>query len=174
MIPNIFISSTIADLHYLRDAIRDVVKDLGYNPVMSEYGDIGYNPFTSVVDACLNAMRDSHLAVLIIGKKYGYITPNKLSVTHNEFRVAKERNIPVICIIEKEVLSFKKVYDASKATEFPDMDEPQLTFELINEFKSSSVNNGYRTFETVNDARESLIKQIAHFFGPSARTWRYN
>ncbi|MCJ7812359.1 DUF4062 domain-containing protein, partial [bacterium] len=42
MIPNVFISSTIKDLHYLRDAIRDLVKELGYRPIMSEYGDIGY------------------------------------------------------------------------------------------------------------------------------------
>ena len=42
MIPNVFVSSTIQDLHHLRDAIREAIVDLAFSPVMSEYGDIGY------------------------------------------------------------------------------------------------------------------------------------
>jgi len=30
MIPNVFVSSTIEDLHHLRDAIRETLADLGY------------------------------------------------------------------------------------------------------------------------------------------------
>ena len=43
MIPNVFISSTIEDLHYLREGLRDAVNDLAYRPVMSDYGEVGYN-----------------------------------------------------------------------------------------------------------------------------------
>jgi hypothetical protein len=41
MIPNIFISSTISDLRYLRDGLREAVSELAYHPVMSEHGEIG-------------------------------------------------------------------------------------------------------------------------------------
>ena len=38
MLPRVFVSSTIEDLHHLRDAVRDAVAELEYIPVMSEYG----------------------------------------------------------------------------------------------------------------------------------------
>jgi hypothetical protein len=167
MVPNIFISSTIQDLHYLRDAIRDTISDLGYSPFMSEYGDFGFLPNMSVEDSCYNSMRESDLAIIIIGKRYGSKSFNGLSITHNEFRTAKKHKIPVICLIDKEVLSFKKVYQAAKNSTqlFPEMDNPIDTFEFINEFIESEVNNGYRPFETVNDARGNIKKQVAHIFG---------
>jgi hypothetical protein len=42
VIPNVFVSSTILDLQYLRDAVRDVVIELGLRPVMSEYSEVGF------------------------------------------------------------------------------------------------------------------------------------
>lgn len=166
MVPNVFVSSTIADLHFLRDAIRDVIKDLGYNPVLSDYGDISYVSPLAVQDACFQAMRDCNLAVLIIGKRYGSPAIGGLSVTHNEFRVAREKDIPVLCIIQEEVLAFKKVYDTNKKKapkKFPDMDDHHGTFKLIDEFVNSKVNNGYRSFKTANDARETVVKQLLYF-----------
>jgi hypothetical protein len=41
MIPNMFVSSTIDDLHHLRDAVRDTLEEMALTPVMSEYGDVG-------------------------------------------------------------------------------------------------------------------------------------
>ncbi len=64
MIPNIFISSTITDLHYIRDAVRDQISSLGYNPILSEYGDIGYLPNLSVIESCNHAMTQTQLACL--------------------------------------------------------------------------------------------------------------
>lgn len=172
MIPNIFISSTIADLHYLRDAIRDTVSELGYNPIMADYGDIGYLPHLSVEDSCYNAMKDCQLVILIIGKRYGSISNSGLSITQNEFRTARLHKIPTLCLIDKEVLSYKKIYEANKKTlrdNFPEMDKPKDTFEFINEFIDSSINNGYRPFETVNEARFNIKRQIAHIFGNMLR-----
>lgn len=113
MIPNVFVSSTIADLQHLRDAIRETILELGYNPIMSDYGDIGYLPTESVEDSCYVTMPECQLAVLIIGKRYGSKSENDLSITHNEFRKAREHVIPIISIIDQEVLSFKRVYDAN-------------------------------------------------------------
>jgi hypothetical protein len=71
MIPNVFVGSTIEDLHHLRDGIRETLDDLGYIPVMSEYGDIGYKPTTTVERSCYHSLVDCHLAVIIVGKRYG-------------------------------------------------------------------------------------------------------
>jgi hypothetical protein len=168
MIPNVFISSTIEDLHYLRDAIRDVVSELAYNPVMSEYGDVGYSPVQSAEGSCYVSLRQCQLAVLIIGKRYGSLSKNSLSVTHNEFRAARENRIPIITLIDSEVMAFKKVFDTNKPEgelSAPGMDSPSKTFELIAEIVGYTVNNGILTYSNVADARRHLKRQLAHLFG---------
>ena len=89
MIPNIFVSSTVADLHHLRDAIRSTLVEVGYIPIMSDWGDIGYGPLTTAEDACYETMKQCQLAVLIIGKRYSGISKDGVSVTQNEYRTAR-------------------------------------------------------------------------------------
>lgn len=176
MIPNIFISSTIADFYHLRDAVRETILEVGYNPIMSDYGDIGYLPSLSAEDSCYKFMKDSQLAIIIIGKRYGYVTNNELSITQNEFRTAKMNKKPVICLIEKDVLTYKTIYDANnknhkknKVTNYPGMDNPEKTFRFIDEFMTSTVNNGYYEFITVTDIKSSIKKQFAIIFGELLR-----
>jgi hypothetical protein len=75
-------------------------------------------------------------------------------------------NIPSIFLIDYEVISFKKVYDHNNSTNrFPEMDNPVQTFKFINEFASSAINNGYRDFKNIQDARLNIKKQLAILFG---------
>ena len=169
MIPNIFVSSTIRDLHHLRDSIRDTIIELAYNPVLSEYGDVGYLTMMRAEESCYFSVKDCLLAVLIVGKRYGDPTSNGLSVTHNEFRAARNAKIPVLCLIEQEVLTFNRVFDESQSqgtkASFPGMDYPDMTFGLIQEIGDSPYNNGMLAFSNTADAREILKKQLAHLFG---------
>jgi hypothetical protein len=168
MIPNIFISSTINDLGHLRDSIRDLIFEIGYNPIMSEYGGIGFLPSNSAEDSCYLALRDCHLSIIIIGKRYGSISENGLSVTHNEFRTSREKKVPVIFLVSEEVMSFKKVYDVNEnITEltFPGMENPTMIFQVIREFSESKTNNGLIQFTNVQSAKSNLKKQLAHIFG---------
>ncbi|HTS17318.1 MAG TPA: DUF4062 domain-containing protein [Verrucomicrobiae bacterium] len=173
MIPNIFVSSTIDDLHHLRDTVRDSLQELAYTPVMSEYGDVGYLPTVSAQDACYHSIGDCHMAVLLIGKRYGTPGAGGLSVTHNEFRSAMEKKIPFILLVDQEVLSFKRVWDASpenaKPQAFPGMDDPRLTFEFIQEIIDSPLNNGILPYSRVSDVRNHLKRQLAHIFGEALR-----
>jgi hypothetical protein len=174
MIPNIFISSTILDLHHLRDSIRDTISDLGYNPIMSDYGDIGYLPTDSAEESCYLAIKDCQLAVFIVAKRYGYISSNGLSVTHNEFKTARKNRIPVIFLVDEEILSYKKVYDATELKSkssiiFPGMETPNKVFELVKEFSESEINNGLITYTTVSSAKINIKKQLAHIVGDLLR-----
>jgi hypothetical protein len=168
MKPNIFISSTINDLSHLRDSIRDLISELGYNPIMSEYGDIGYLPSESAEESCYIAMKDCQMSVMIIGKRYGSISDNGLSVTHNEFRTARERKIPIIFLVNEEVLSFKRVFEANNKEQemnFPGMENPKKIFDLIREFSESKFNNGLITYSNVQTAKNNLKGQFAHIVG---------
>jgi len=105
MIPNIFISSTVKDLHYLRDAVRDIVNQLGYNPVMSEYGEIGYLPSMTAEDSCYYRIKECQLVILIIGKRYSSPSLNGQSVTENEYESTVQNKKPIITIVDEEVLT---------------------------------------------------------------------
>jgi hypothetical protein len=170
MIPNIFISSTIKDLFYLRDAIRDTIYELGYNPIMSEYGDIGYSsPSYSAEDSCYVTMKSCQLAIFIIGSNYGSIGSGGLSVTHNEYKTAKEHHLPLIFLVHDKVMSAKGFYDKNEENadklNFDGMDRPIETFKFLNEFIASPTNNGFIVYHNISDARLSLKKQLAHLFG---------
>ena len=169
MIPNIFISSTISDLQYLRDAIRDAVVDLRYHPVMSEHGEVGYIRPTTAATACYRTVEQCHMVILIVGKRYGSIGDDGLSVTHKEYLAAKDANIPTITLVEQQVLHYKEVFDASPSSDlwnsFPRMDKPSNTFKLIDDISSSDVFNGLISFTSAVDAKEKLKLQIADFVG---------
>lgn len=168
MIPNVFVSSTISDLQYLRDTVREIVEDLSYSVTMSEFGDIGYLTDDTVDNSCLRAIDNCQLAVLIIGKRYGNIGKNGLSITHNEFRKIKELNIPVIILINKEVLSYKSLYDKNTDKNditYPLMENPIEIFKFIDEIKNYPKNNGYIPFDSTESVRNNLKKQFAHLFG---------
>lgn len=174
MIPNIFISSTIADLQHLREALKDAVEELAYRPVLSEFGGIGYLPQESAEDSCYLAMRDCQIAVLIVGKRYGTGSTNGRSITHNEFLTSREQTIPVVCLVDREVLSYKTVFDATEnkksAATFPGMDSPSKTFSLIQDIMDAPVNNGILPFVSVAEARSLLKTQLAHMFGDLLRS----
>ncbi|MFH2218353.1 MAG: DUF4062 domain-containing protein, partial [Pseudomonadota bacterium] len=168
MIPNIFISSTIEDLQYLRDAIRETILELSYNPVMSEYGDIGYAPDLSAEESCYKTIAECQLAILFVGKRYGSKSKNHLGITHNEYRIAKETKIPIITLVDQEVKSFQRVYESNIENgigpKFPGMDDPKGTFHLIKEVAESPFNNGILTYNSAKEAKNQLKKQLAHIF----------
>ncbi len=169
MTPNVFISSTIADLHYLRDALREAVEDLAYRPVMSEYGDIGYISDTTAAGSCYRTVRQCQLVVLVVGCRYGETDKDGLSVTHREFLAAQDSRIPIITFAEAKVLNFKRVFDAEPGAEiwdkFQDMDNPKRTFGLIAQICASPQYNGMIPFTNAGDAKKALKRQIADFVG---------
>jgi hypothetical protein len=169
MIPNIFVGSTIDDLRYLRDAVRDAIVELAYNPIMSEYGEVGYISPTSAIESCYRTVRQCQLAILIIGKRYGSVDKDGFSVTHREFLTAKENRIPTIAFVESKVLHHKEVYDVEPNApiwnNFPRMDYPHKTFALIDEVRNSEIFNGLIPITTAGEMKQLVKVQIADFVG---------
>jgi len=62
---------------------------------------------------------------------------------------AREMRIPIIICIDKEVLAYKKIYDANRSIpvkDFPGMDNPARTFLLIEEVVNAPFYNGLIPF----------------------------
>ncbi|HEY3401363.1 MAG TPA: DUF4062 domain-containing protein [Geothrix sp.] len=109
-VPRIFVSSTCHDLHEIRFQLRQFIDDIGYDPVMSEFGDIFYNLNSHVQDACKEEVSKCNLFILIVGNNYGSIYHSHKdrddlpdSVTLQEFRKALEVGIPKYIFINKFV-----------------------------------------------------------------------
>ena len=183
MIPTVFVSSTVADLQHIRDALRARIADLGYNPVLSDHNGVGYVPSLSAVGSCLQTVSLCSLAVVIIGKRYGSVLNDgsDISVTHKEYRTARAAGVPLFFLVDQDVLAFEQVFEANMnegAIRFPEqMDNPSGTFAFLREIRTHKTNNGLLAYHNVSDACRILTTQLAHFFGnllgqennPSAR-----
>jgi hypothetical protein len=92
-----------------------------------------------------------------------------LSVTHKEFRAAREQQLPTITFVEPQVISYREVFNSVSNLqlwdEFPLMDNPRKTFQLLDEITSSEAYNAIIQFNSISDAKMKLKLQIADFVG---------
>ena len=167
MSPRVFVSSTIKDLIHVRHALRDTVIEIGYQPVMSDFGEVGYMPDTTAADSCFKEAENCDLGILIVAKRYGDDYVDSISVTHGEFRTLHSRKVPIITLVEKDVLTYKNLVEANKGVqiECPGMDRPSKTFAFVEEIGSCEFNNGIHEFHQLADARRIIRQQFAHIFG---------
>lgn len=109
-VPRIFISSTCYDLQEIRFQLRSFIKDMGYDPVMSEFGDIFYEFDKHVQDACKEEISKSNIFILIVGNNYGSLYHHHAdkaalpdSVTLQEFRKALAIGVPKFIFLNRFV-----------------------------------------------------------------------
>ena len=158
----IFISSTCYDLNNARDQLRGFISNLGYEPVMSEYSDILFDPRTHTHTSCLNEISNVDMVILLVGSRFGgqavpealslldlenlekssfdtsiLESPEKLSVTQLEVMKAIEFSIPVFAFIDEKVMHDHFVYQTNKELsgqiKYPSI-EKQETAKYIFEF----------------------------------------
>lgn len=165
--PRVFISSTCYDLKYIRENLKYFISNMGYESILSEDGDIFYNPDLHTHDACINEICTCQLFVLIIGGRYGgkYLDSNK-SITNREYEEAVKQKIPVFTLVEKNVLSEHLVYQKNKDIpnvvdiKYPSVDNIKI-FEFIDEVRKSTNNNAFFPFSNSHDIESYLKKQWA-------------
>jgi len=98
----VYISSTVADLEAERQAVMTWLVAADHQPVHS------YGPNSETVrESCLDDIDGCDLYVLILGHRYGFQpeegNPEKLSITHLEFRRAEQSGIPRIALLRTSV-----------------------------------------------------------------------
>jgi hypothetical protein len=98
----VYISSTVADLRAERRIAIDWLVQAGHQPIHS------YRPDSDTVrESCLSDIEDCDLYLLILGHRYGFQpeedNPEKLSITHLEYRKARQLKIPQIALLRKSV-----------------------------------------------------------------------
>lgn len=122
----LFLSSTIEDLREERDRAKSEILSVEVFDVI-RVEDLPASDMSSR-RVCLDEVASVDAVVLIIGSRYGFVpaddNPHGLSVTHLEFRRAKELRKPVFAFIEDSSSPEKGVAEFIK--EVSDFDEGVL------------------------------------------------
>lgn len=107
--PRIFVSSTCYDLKEIRSQIREFIIDYGYEPILSEFGDIFFDYGEHPQDSCFKEIEKCQMFVLIIGNSFGstyYKTSSSSSpssITMEEFGKSIKCNMPKHVFINRFV-----------------------------------------------------------------------
>ena len=168
-IPKVFISSTYYDLKYIRENLKLFIKNIGYESVLSEDGDVYYNTDIHTHDACLSEVSTCQMLVLIIGGRYGgkYLSEDT-SITNMEYREAVKLKLPIFTCVEQSVYTEHHVYTKNKEIDsidatkiiYPSVDKVKI-FDFIDEVRKSSINNAIFPFVDYADIERYLKKQWA-------------
>lgn len=157
----VFVSSTCNDLVIVREQLRIFLENSGYIPIMSEYGDVLFDPSGHTHENCVEEITNADVVILIIGPRYGgtaipdviptqedlesysnsdklleYCRGNKLSITQAEILKAIQNNIPIYTFIDSKVWHDHWVYQTNpkkRKISFPSI-EKKGTAEYIFEF----------------------------------------
>jgi len=94
----VFISSVVGGFEEYRSAARRAVELMGDRPIMCE--DFGARPHSSE-KACITEVETSDVYVVLLGDRYGFKTPEEISVTQAEFRAAQNVGKPILVFVQK-------------------------------------------------------------------------
>lgn len=152
--PKIFLSSTCYDLGMVREQLRSFFLRLGYDPVLSEYSDILYDPRTHTHTSCIQEVPNADIVVVLIGSRFGgravpealnsidienlvkssfdvtvLREPEKLSITQLEVLKAIDATVPVFAFVDEKVMHDHFVYQKNKdiadKIKFPSIEKPE-------------------------------------------------
>ena len=100
----VFVSSTCYDLSLLRSQLRTFIKNMGYEPIMSDYEDVLYDPRIHTHTSCVDEVKNCDILILIIGSRFGGKASTE-SLNKINFEVLKNESNSVDALKEKECLS---------------------------------------------------------------------
>lgn len=178
--PRIFISSTHYDLKHLRLSLDAFVDSLGFEPILSEKGDIAYSPDAPLDESCYREAAGADILVLIIGGRYGAeVSSSELkrdtqhtfldryeSITRKEFRAAIERNVPTYILVDSLVYAEYRIFQKNRSNReitYGEVDSVNI-FHLLDEILSHRRNNPVYSFERASDIEGWLRDQWSGLF----------
>jgi len=110
-----FISSTVKDFAGVRRDLKEWLEARGITTRLSDHDDFPVEPAVTSHDACLRAIADSHVMILLIGERYGgRYAGSRQSITWREYDEARDLDIPVIALVQRTVNAEAERWSRSK------------------------------------------------------------
>lgn len=165
--PKVFISSTFYDLRHIRIDLERFIRDLGYDTIMNEFGNIPYGKDEHLEHYCYKEIDNADILVSIIGGRYGSESKyDKYSISQMEFKSAYDLNKQVYIFIEKGVYNEYQFYLKNKensSVNYTFVDSIKI-HQFIESIEVLPNNNTIHSFETSNDITTFLKDQWAGLF----------
>jgi hypothetical protein len=176
--PRIFVSSTYYDLRHIRASLETFIQSLGYEPVLSEKGEIAYTPDRPLDESCYREAGAADVLVLIIGGRYGAETSDSRtehprsfyerydSITKGEYQSALDNNVPVYILVDAQVNAEYQTFQKNKDREgiiYAHVDSVNV-FYLLEQILAQRRNNALSTFSRYTEIEDWLREQWAGFF----------
>ncbi|NVI83602.1 DUF4062 domain-containing protein [Janthinobacterium sp. BJB401] len=173
--PKVFVSSTCFDLSEIREQLTRFIRSYGFDPILSEHGDVFYKPEFHTHESCIHEVSNCHIFILIIGGRFGgeYISDKTKSITNAEHSAARQSNMPVFTYVKNSVLSNHNVYQKNKKMDFvSNIEYPAIEkqehaidiFKFIDEVRKNPTNNAIEGFDNFQGIENHLRKQWAGMF----------
>lgn len=168
--PRVFISSTCYDLKQVRIDIDRFLKEVGYESVRNETGQIAYSRTVSAEEGCYREIENVDIVVSIIGGRFGSLSNDKeMSISQRELKKAISDEKQVFIFIDKAVYAEYNLWHKNKNKEhikdieFYAADDVRI-FEHIENIKALNNNNAYTTFDSSHEIVGYLKEQFAGLF----------
>lgn len=162
-----FISSTCYDLSQIRRDLKDGIREMGHEPMLSEDKDFPIDPSLTSSENCINAVRnDADVFVLIIGNKYGHKLESGQSITNSEFLTAVEKGIPVYTFSLKQMVHLLPFWKNNRTADFSYIVDDNKVFEFLEDVREKRSKWNFE-FETAQDILEILKSQLSILFKKS-------
>lgn len=177
-IPKVFVSSTCYDLAEERAQLERFINSYGFQPILSEFSDVFYDPDEHTHKACVKEVAHCDLFVLIISGRFGgkYISGTGESITQAEYDEARKLNIPIFAFVKNDVLQAQLYYKENlknESKEFADkiyypainkQSEAVSIFSFIQSVQHAKENNAIESYSSFGDIEVHLRKQWAGLF----------
>lgn len=169
----VFVSSTCFDLSVLRGQLRSFIEGIGFEPVMSEYQDVVYDPKTHTHTSCIDEVVSCDMVVVVIGSRFGgkaipqavsrvdleaLATASKsteilkrsenLSITQLEVLKAVSCSVPIFAFVDDRVWADHATYEKNKGKPIID----QIEFSSIEKPETA-----HYVFEFINFLRHRAL-----------------
>lgn len=166
--PRIFISSTFYDLKQIRTDLDRFIKEMGYDSVRNEQGNIPYGKEEKLEEYCYKEIGFVDVLVSIVGGKYGSSssTHSGYSISQMEINTALKLEKQVFIFIDKNVYSEYRTYLVNKGNDkvkYHFIDNIKI-YEHIEFLESLPKNNPIHAFESSEDIISFLKEQWAGLF----------
>jgi hypothetical protein len=176
--PRVFVSSSYYDLKHFRSSLDLFIEGLGFETILSEKGNIAYNPDQPLDESCYREAQTADIFVLHIGGRYGSEVSGEArksthqfferydSITKKEYESAIHRDIPTYILIEANVFSEYQTFLRNKDKEkisYAQIDSVNI-FHFVEEILAKPRNNPTHTFERFSDIEAWLKEQWAGLF----------
>ena len=148
------VSSTFTDLREHRTALMDALTSQGLHPIAMEQD--AARPTGTVITSSMEKVRDAAAYACIIGRRYGQMTPDGVSITELEFREAQRLGRPILVFLMGDEHPIR----------YADVEKDPAVVAKLDLFREFAKQDGssqrvYHEFNSIEEFRAAAVQSAA-------------